>query len=104
MALLRFPLKVQTTAILNPSESTTFSAMTPGQTTTFSTQVPRNFKVYGDTRIYFPAGLPAGLLVSPIAITGAAFNGFFTATYEIYNGTSNTITPATQPVIIYQVP
>lgn len=102
MALTRFPLKTTTTAIYNPSESTTFSSMTPEASVVYTVSVTRNFRPYQDTKIYFPLGMPAGVLVSTIAITGTALGGY-TATYVLYNGTSNTITPASQPVILYQV-
>lgn len=101
MPLLRYPFKPSNTALLNPTESTTFSAFAPDQTQTFTISVTRNFKPYRHSKAYFPLGLPAGLLVSDIVIAGAALTGY-TATFTIYNGTSNTITPATQPIILYQ--
>lgn len=99
--LTRIPFQRNAVAIYNPSESTTFSAMNPDQTTTFSTAVSRNFRPNRQTRVYFPSGLPAGLFVSQIALTGAALTGW-TVTYTIYNGTSSVITPQSQPVILYQ--
>jgi hypothetical protein len=99
--LTRFPFQRSAVAIFNPSASTTFSAINPDQTVAFSTPVTRNFRPYRKTAVFFTTGLPAGLIVSTIAITGAALTGW-TATYTIYNGTSNTITPATQPVVLYQ--
>lgn len=101
MPLLRYPFKPSNTALYNPTESTTFSAMNPDQSTTYSVAVSRNFKPFRTTQVYFPLGLPVGLLVSTVTLTGAALTGW-TASYTLFNGTSNVITPATQPVLIFQ--
>lgn len=99
--LTRYPFQRNTVALYNPSESTAFAAMNPEQTTSFATPVTRSFKPNRQTRVYFTAGLPAGLLISNVTLTGSASAGW-TANYQIYNGTSSIITPATQPVILYQ--
>jgi hypothetical protein len=85
-----------------PSGNTTFSAMNPAQTTTYTvTRLPRTFKPYRSTRIYFSSGLPIGISVSSVTISGAALTGY-SATYSLNNATSSIITPAAQPVFIWQ--
>lgn len=99
--ITRLPFKPNAVAIYNPSENTTFSAMTPQQSTTYTVAVTRNFRPYRNTNVYFPSGLPVGLLISAVTITGAALTGW-TASYTLFNGTSSTITPASQTVILWQ--
>lgn len=100
-SLTRLPFQRSATAIFNPSANTTFSAMNPDQSTTYTVGVTRSFRPFRQTRIYFPSGLPAGLALGAINLTGAALTGW-TVSYTLYNGTSSVITPAAQPVVIYQ--
>jgi hypothetical protein len=85
-----------------PNANTTFTALNPSQTTTYTVaHLPRTFKPFRSTRIYFSSGLPTGISVSSVAITGAALTGY-SATYSLSNATSSIITPAAQPVFLWQ--
>lgn len=75
--------------------------MNPDQSTTYSAGVSRNFRPFRQTRVYFPLGLPAGIAIGNINLSGTALTGW-TASYTLYNGTSSVIVPAAQPVVIYQ--
>lgn len=100
--LTRHPFRPAALALYSPSGNTTFAALNPSQTTTYTVSpLPRTFKPYRATRIYFSSGLPIGLSVSDVAITGAALTGY-TATYSLSNATSSIITPAPQPVFLWQ--
>lgn len=102
LTLTRVPFRPAALALYSPSENTTFTAINTSQTVTFTvSNLPRTFKPYRSTRVYFSAGLPAGLVVSAVAITGAALTGY-TATYSLFNGSSNIITPAAQQVFLWQ--
>jgi len=90
-------------AVFNPTESTTFSAMNPAQTTVYTIgPLPRQFRPITTTVIIFPLGMPAGIFVSQVSVTGSALGGW-TASYTLYNGTSSVITPTAQTVILYQL-
>lgn len=100
--ITRHPFRPAALALYSPSANTTFSAINPDQTVTFTvTPLPRTFKPYRSTKVYFSSGLPAGLVVSAVGITGAALTGY-SATYSIFNGSSNIITPANQQVFLWQ--
>lgn len=100
--LTRLPFRPAALALYSPSANTTFTAMNPTQTVTYTvSHLPRTFKPYRSTRIYFSAGLPTGISVSSVTITGAALTGY-TATYSLNNTTSSVITPAAQPVFLWQ--
>lgn len=102
MALLRVPFRPAALALYSPSANTVFTAINPDQTVTFTvTPLPRSFKPYRSSKVYFSAGLPAGLVVSNVGISGAALTGY-TATYSLFNGSSNVITPASQQVFLWQ--
>lgn len=100
--ITRLPFRPAALAMYAPSGNTTFSALNPTQTTTYTVgPLPRTFKPYRSTRIYFSSGLPTGISVSAVSITGAALTGYV-ATYSLNNATSSIITPASQPVFIWQ--
>lgn len=100
--ITRLPFRPAALALYAPSANTTFSALNPSQTTTYTvTRLPRTFKPFRSTRIYFSSGLPTGISVSGVSISGAALTGY-SATYSLSNATSSIITPASQPVFLWQ--
>lgn len=100
--ITRLPFRPASLAMYAPSANTTFSTMNPSQTTVYTVgPLPRTFKPFRSTRIYFSSGLPTGISVSGVGITGSALTGY-TATYSLSNATSSVITPAAQPVFLWQ--
>jgi hypothetical protein len=108
MARTFFKSVLATAAIFNPSAVTTFSAITTLNTNTVTINVPRQFSPFRQTFAIFTTGLPAGVFVGPITVTGndptsGATPAVYTANITLYNSTSGSLTPAAQQVILFQV-
>ena len=103
-----FKSAVTLAALFNPSANTTFSALTTLESTSYSLAVPRQFSPYRPTFILFTTGLPNGVFVSSVTVTGndpssGASPAVYSANFSLYNSTSGTLTPTAQQVIIFQI-